>query len=118
MEYSLGTMEYRFMLLVWQNEPVSSMKLVHMCEQQFKWKKSTTFTALKRLQDKGFVENKNSVVTSLISQEEVMAEESRIVISETFMGSLPRFVAAFLGSNSISEEEAEEIKKLIDSIKE
>ena len=65
-----------------------------------------------------FVENKNSVVTSLISQEEVMAEESRIVISETFMGSLPRFVAAFLGSNSISEEEAEEIKKLIDSIKE
>lgn len=117
MEYSLGTMEYRFMMLVWKNEPVNSMQLVRMCEEQFKWKKSTTFTAIKRLQEKGFLQNKNSVVTSLISQEEVMAEESKVVISETFMGSLPMFVAAFLGGNTLSEEEAEEIKKLIDSNK-
>lgn len=115
MDYSLGTMEYRFMMLVWQNEPVSSMQLVRMCAEQFKWKKSTTFTAIKRLQEKGFLQNIGSVVTSLISQDEVMAEESKVVISETFMGSLPRFIAAFLGDNTLSEEEAEEIRKLIDS---
>ena len=115
MEYRLGTMEYRFMSIIWDNEPVSSTLLVQKCAEQFEWKKSTTYTMLKRLQEKGFVENNNSVVTSLVSQSEVMARESENIVSETFKGSLPSFIAAFLGGKTISEEEAEELKKLIDS---
>ena len=118
MDYSLGTMEYRFLSLIWENEPVSSMQLVKLCEEQFKWKKSTTFTALKRLQNKGLVDNRDTVVVSLVSQEEVRAKESREFISETFKGSLPSFMAAFFGGEKISEEEAEELKRLIDSYKE
>ena len=115
MEYRLGTMEYRFMSIIWDSEPVSSTQLVQKCAEQFEWKKSTTYTMLKRLQEKGFVENNNSVVSSLISRAEVMARESETVVSETFKGSLPSFIAAFLGGKTISEEEAEELKKLIDS---
>ena len=118
MEYRLGTMEYRFLTLIWENEPINSTQLMKMCAENFSWKKSTSFTMIKKLQEKGFIENKNSVVTSLVSQEEVMTAESKIVVTETFKGSLPKFVAAFLGGSTISEEEAEEIKKLIDSIKE
>ena len=118
MEYRLGTMEYRFLTLIWENEPINSTQLMKMCAEKFSWKKSTSFTMIKKLQEKGFIENKNSVVTSLVSQEEVMTAESKIVVTETFKGSLPKFVAAFLGGSTISEEEAEEIKKLIDSIKE
>lgn len=115
MDYSLGTMEYRFLTIIWENEPVTSMDLVQLCAEQFDWKKSTTYTMLKRLQEKGFVENNRSVVTSLISQTEMRARESKNFVSETFKGSLPSFIAAFLGGETISEEEAEELKKLIDS---
>lgn len=118
MEYRLGTMEYRFMNIIWENEPVSSTRLVQLCMEQFDWKKSTTYTMLKRLQEKGFVENSSSIVNSLIDQAEVMARESEIFVSETFKGSLPSFITAFLGGKTISEEEAEELKKLIDSYKE
>ena len=116
MEYkSLGTMEYRFLSLIWDNEPVSSAQLVQLCHEQFEWKKSTTYTMLKRLQEKGLVANNSSVVNSLFSREEILARESESVISNTFKGSLPSFIAAFLGDKTISEEEAEELKRLIDS---
>ncbi|MBR2739986.1 MAG: BlaI/MecI/CopY family transcriptional regulator [Oscillospiraceae bacterium] len=118
MEYRLGTMEYRFLTLIWENEPINSTQLMKMCAEKFSWKKSTSFTMIKKLQEKGYIENKNSIVTSLVSQEAVMTAESKIVVTETFKGSLPKFVASFLGGSTISEEEAEEIKKLIDSIKE
>ena len=115
MDSKLGTMEYRFMTLIWENEPVSSMKLVQLCAEQFEWKKSTTYTMLKRLGEKGFVENNGSVVTSLVSQSEIRARESESFVSETFKGSLPGFIAAFFDGKTISDEEAEELKMLIDS---
>ncbi len=108
-------MEYRFLTIIWENEPVTSMELVLICSEKFGWKKSTTYTMLKRLQEKGFVENNRSVVRSLISQAAVRTRESRSFVSETFKGSLPGFLAAFLSGETISEEEAEELKKLIDS---
>lgn len=118
MEYRLGTMEYRFLSLIWENEPVSSMQLVRLCSEHFEWKKSTTFTMLKRLQEKGLVRNENSVVSSVISPTEVRTKESEAFVSETFKGSLPSFIAAFLGNKTISRDEAEELKKLIDSFSE
>ena len=117
MDYSLGTMEYRLLTLIWENEPVSSMRLVEICRDVFDWKKSTTYTMLKRLQDKGLVSSVKTIVTSLVSQAEVRTKESSDVIEESFGGSLPNFIAAFLGGNTISDEEAEEIKRLIDSYK-
>ena len=114
MDNKLGTMEYRFMSIIWENEPISSMKLVQLCAQQFDWKKSTTYTMLKRLIEKRVVENNDTVVTSLISQAEVRAKESDIFINETFKGSLPGFIAAFFDGKSISDEEAEELKKRLE----
>lgn len=118
MEYKLGTMEYRFLTVIWENEPVSSMQLVSLCSEKFDWKKSTTFTMLKNLQQKGLVRNDHSVVTSVVSQTEVMARESEMFIEETFRGSLPSFISAFLGNKGISADEAEELKRLIDSFRE
>ncbi len=117
MDYSLGTMEYRLLTLIWENEPVSSMRLVEICRDTFDWKKSTTYTMLRRLQDKGLVSSVKTIVTSLVTQAEVRTKESSDVIEESFGGSLPSFIAAFLGGNTISDEEAEEIKRLIDSYK-
>lgn len=103
------------MSIIWENEPISSMQLVQLCAQQFGWKKSTTYTMLKRLIEKGIVENNNTVVTSLVSQAEIRSKESDLFINETFKGSLPGFIAAFFDGKTISDEEAEELKKLIDS---
>lgn len=111
----LGAMEYRFMKIIWNSEPVSSMQLVQRCSEQFGWKKSTTYTMLKRLQQKGMVQNIKTVVTSLVSQKEVLSNESEYVISETFEGSLPSFITAFLGRKRLSEKEADELRELIDS---
>lgn len=108
-------MEYRFLSLIWENEPVNSMKLVQLCNDAFDWKKSTTYTMLKRLQEKGLVQNENAVVTSTVTKEQVQANESKVFMSETFSGSLPNFITAFMGGSTISDEEAEELKKLIDS---
>ena len=116
--YRLGAMEYRFISIIWENEPVSSMKLVTLCNEAFGWKKSTTFTMLKRLQEKGFVQNVNAVVTSVIDKSEVLSNESEAFVSETFSGSLPGFLTAFFGGKKITEEEAKELKALIDSYKE
>ncbi len=110
--------EFRFMTLVWDNEPVSSMKLVELCEKEMKWKKSTTFTMLKKMCEKGFALNRGAVVTSLVSREEVQAAESERVIERTFAGSLPEFLVSFLGSKKLSLEETERLKKLIDEHKE
>ena len=113
--YRLGTMEYRFLSLIWDNEPINSMKLVQLCNEVFDWKKSTTYTMLKQLQKKGLVANQNAIVTSLVPKEQVQANESEVFMNETFSGSLPSFLTAFLGGKTISEEEAEELKQLIDS---
>jgi predicted transcriptional regulator len=106
------------MLIVWENAPVGSGKLVELCSEKLGWKKSTTYTTIKKLCDKGYIKNENAVVTVIIPKEEVQANETEYFVERTFDGSLPQFIAAFLGSRRISDREAEEIKRMIDSHKE
>lgn len=110
--------EYRFGTIVWENEPVSSGELVAMCEKQLGWKKSTTYTVLKRLCERGIFKNENSIITSLVKQEQVQKYESEQFINRTFGGSLPKFIAAFMNEKRLSKDEADQLKKLIDSYKE
>ena len=106
--------EARFMDIIWDSEPVPSGKLVELCRERLGWKKSTTYTMIKRLSEKGLLVNENSVVRSLVSREEVRAMESRAVVEQTFAGSLPGFLVSFLGEKPLSREEAEELKRMID----
>ena len=110
--------EARFLDVIWASEPVPSGRLVELCREKLGWKKSTTYTRLRLLEEKGYVKNEDTVVTSLLSREEVQAAESAYVVAETFSGSLPGFLVSFLGGKTISAEEAEELKKLIDEHKE
>ena len=110
--------EFRFMTLVWDHEPVSSMKLVELCAKELKWKKSTTFTMLKKMCEKGFAKNESATVTSLVSREEVRAAESERVIENTFAGSLPSFLVSFLGGKKLTREETERLKRLIEEHRE
>ncbi len=106
--------DYRFMKLVWEHEPVHSSKLVELCNQEFGWKKSTTYTMIKKLSEKGYARSEDAIVTSIIPKEEVQSFESKYIINNTFDGSLPSFLASFLGGSTLSKEEALELKKLID----
>ena len=110
--------EGRFLDLIWAKEPVPSGKLVELCREKLGWKKSTTYTRLRLLTEKGYVKNENAVVTSLLSRGEVQAAESAYVVEQTFSGSLPGFLVSFRGEKTISAEEAEELKKLIDEHRE
>ncbi|MBQ2325923.1 MAG: BlaI/MecI/CopY family transcriptional regulator [Clostridia bacterium] len=110
--------DYRFMTIIWDNEPLSSRCLVELCLDKLGWKKSTTYTTLKKMCDKGFAENNGSTVTSLVEREKVQSYASEHFVDHTFGGSLPRFLAAFLGGRTISQEEAAELKRLIDQHKE
>lgn len=113
--YILCDSDYRFLTIVWDHAPVASGQLVRLCQNQLGWKKSTTYTQLKRLIDKGLVQNEQSVVTPLVSRDQVQRQESSYFVDRTFNGSLPGFVAAFLGGRTISGAEAEELKRLIDA---
>ena len=106
--------DYRFMCVIWENEPLPSGKLVELCSAQLGWKKSTTYTTLKKLCEKGFARNVDTVVSSLVRKEDVVAYASDRFVEQTFGGSLPNFLVAFLGGKKITEEEAKELKKLID----
>ena len=110
--------DFRFMSVIWDNEPLTSMELVERCQKELGWKKSTTFTMLRKLSEKGFARNEKSTVTSLVSREEVQKSESEHFVEQTFSGSLPGFLVSFLGGKTISRREAEEIKRLIDSYQE
>ena len=117
-DITLGEIEAKFADLIWENEPLPSGELVKLAEAALGWKKSTTYTMLKRLGEKGLLQNENAVVTSLVSRAEVQAAESECVVQQTFDGSLPGFLVAFLGNKTISSEEAEAIKRLIDEHRE
>ena len=110
--------EHRFLSIIWEHEPVASGELVRLCLAELGWKKSTTYTMLKRLGDKGLVANENAVVRALVSREEVRAAESAYVVEQTFSGSLPGFLVSFLGGRRLSAREAEELKRLIDAHRE
>lgn len=113
-EYKLAEGEARFAKLIWQREPIASSELVKLCEKEFDWKKSTTYTVLKKLCDRGIFQNENAVVTSLISEEEFNGFKSRKFVEESFGGSIPRFLTAFIGGGKLTKKQAEEIKRLID----
>lgn len=114
MEYAkLCDSEYRFMQVVWEHAPVGSGQLVNLCEAKLGWKKSTTYTVLKKLTEKGYLRNDRAQVTVLIPRERAQREESAYFVERTFGGSLPHFLAAFLGDRKLSAQEAETIEAMI-----
>lgn len=110
--------EFRFASIVWECEPIQSGELAKRCGQELGWKRTTTYTVLKKLCTRGILQNEGSVVTSLVKREEVQQYESRAVLEKSFGGSLPKFIAAFLDGGNLSQKEADEIKQLIDRFKE
>ena len=110
--------DYRFMSVVWDNEPLTSKELVELCSEVLGWKKSTTYTVLKKMTEKGFAENNASVVSSLVKREDVQKSASEHFVEHTFSGSLPGFLTAFFQGKKISEKEAADLKALIDEYKE
>lgn len=113
--YKLGFVEQKFAELIWQNEPISSGELVKLCLKKLEWKKSTTYTVLKKLCEKGIFQNDNGTVSSLISKDDFFALQSKNFVDETFEGSLPAFIAAFTKKQTLSKKEIEEIRKMIDA---
>lgn len=113
-EYKLGEVEMRFANLIWENEPLSSGNLVKLCEKELDWKKSTTYTILRRVCDRGLFQNESGIVTSLVSREEFDAMQSRQFVEESFGGSLPKFLAAFTSRSKLSEKEIKELQEIID----
>jgi predicted transcriptional regulator len=116
--FSLGESEYRFANIVWEGEPLGSGELVKLCSEKLGWKKSTTYTVLKKLCERGILKNENSTVTSIVKKEQVQKYESEQFIERTFGGSLPQFITSFIGGKKISKAEAEYLQKLIESHKE
>lgn len=113
-ELRMGAVESRFADIIWQHEPVSSMELVRLAAGELSWKKSTTYTVLKRLCERGIFQNECGTVTSLISRKDFYAVQSEKFVEETFDGSLPAFLAAFTTRKKLSEEEIDELRRLID----
>ena len=117
-KYILTESEEKFANIIWSNEPIASGDLVKLCEKEMNWKKSTTYTVLKKLCEKGIFKNENAVVSSLITKNEYYAKQSILFVEDTFGGSLPRFLTAFIGEKKLSKKQAEELKRLIDKHKE
>ena len=112
-EYRLGEIEARFADLIWEREPLSSGELVKLAEKELAWKKSTTYTVLRRLCEKGIFQNEGGQVTSMISREEFYAAQSEEYVNETFSGSLPAFLAAFSHKKKLSENEIAALEQII-----
>ena len=113
-ELRMGAIESHFADMIWENEPVPSPELVKLAERELNWKKSTTYTVLKRLCERGIFQNQGGIVTSLISRQDFYAVQSEKFVEETFSGSLPAFLAAFTTRKKLSEEEIAELQALID----
>lgn len=106
--------EYRFCLILWEHEPVSTTQLVKLCQQQLGWKRTTTYTVIKRLSERGVLKNEDGVVSSLISREQAQVSELDELMEKKFQGSLPAFLAAFARRQALSEDEVEEIRRIIE----
>lgn len=106
--------EYRFCLILWEHEPISSRELSDLCREQLQWSKTTTYTVLKRLCDRGVVKNENTIVTSLVSKDEAQVAELDELMEKKFQGSLPSFVAAFARRQKLSERQIAAIQAIID----
>ncbi len=116
-DIELGAVQAQFADLIWQYEPISSGDLVKICEKELHWKKPTPYTVLRKLCEKGLFRNTNGTVTSLISRRDFYAAKSERFVEETFAGSLPAFLAAFISRKSLSSSEAEEIQGMIDAFR-
>ena len=116
MEYRLGVIESKFADIIWNNEPLGSGELVKLAQNELEWKKSTTYTVLRKLCGRGIFRNENGTVTSCISKEEFYAKQSKQYVDEEFGGSLPAFLAAFTSGKKLSKKEADEIRKMIDGM--
>lgn len=112
--FKLFDAEYKFASLIWENEPINSTELVKLCAEKLGWKKSTTYTVLRKLCNRGMMQNENTIVTSIIKQSEVQKYESEAIIEKAFDGSLPQFLTAFLGKKKITKKEAQELKNIIE----
>ncbi len=117
-EYHMGAAETRFAEMIWESAPVSSTALVKRCEAELGWKKSTTYTVLKRLCEKGIFRNERGTVTALLSREEFYAHRSEEFVEETFGGSLPAFLAAFSARKRLSADEVESLRRMVDAYEE
>ena len=117
LEIELGASQERFADIVWANEPIGSGDLVKICEKELEWKKPTTYTVLRKLCEKGLLQNENGVVTSRISREAFYSSKSEQIVAESYQGSLPAFVAAFISRKNLSAEEADEIQRMIDAFR-
>lgn len=109
--------EYRFCLILWEHEPVTTVELVKLCQQQLEWKRTTTYTVIKRLSERGVLQNEDGVITSLVSKEEAQASEIDELVEKRFGGSLPSFLAAFTRHQKLSEKELGEVQQMIDHIR-
>ena len=106
--------EYRFCLILWEHEPIKSSELVNLCKEQLGWKPTTTYTVIKRLSERGVLKNENTIVSSLVSKDEIQASQINEMVEKTFEGSLPAFIAAFTKHQKISEKEIDEVQRMID----
>lgn len=114
-DYKLGVVESRFADIVWEHEPLSTGELIKLCSEELQWKRTTTYTVLKKLSEHGIFQMKDSIVTALISKEEYESTLSERFVRETFDGSLPAFIAAFTKKKALSAEEIAEIRRMIDA---
>ena len=114
-ELKLGAVESRFADLVWQNDPITTKELVILCEKELLWKRTTTYTVLKKLCEKGIFKTENSVVSALIKKPDFYAMQSEKFVEDTYAGSLPAFIAAFASRKRPSEQELEEIRRMLDA---
>ena len=106
--------EYRFCLILWENEPIKSTDLAKLCKEKLEWSKTTTYTVIKRLSERGVIKNENAIVTSIISKEEAQQSELEELMDKKFEGSLPAFIAAFGRRQELSDAEIEEIRRIIE----
>ncbi|MBQ6757453.1 MAG: BlaI/MecI/CopY family transcriptional regulator [Oscillospiraceae bacterium] len=116
-DFEIGAVQERFADIVWANEPVGSGELVKICEKELSWKKPTTYTVLRKMCEKGLFKNENGVVTSLVSKEEFYSRKSEQIVSESYEGSLPAFIAAFISRKELTAAEADEIQRMIDTFR-
>lgn len=118
MELKLAAVESRFADIIWANEPIASGELAKLCEKELEWKRTTTYTVLKKLCVRGIFQNQDGVVTSCLSREEFYCRQGEILVAEAFNGSLPAFIAAFTQRKSLSQEEITQIQQMINEAKE
>ena len=116
-QIELGDVQQAFAHIVWSHEPISSGELVKICEKELHWKKPTTYTVLRKLCEKGLLQNLDGVVSSRVSREAFYSAKSERFVQDTFAGSLPAFIAAFIAGKKITPQEADEIQQMIDSFR-